>query len=122
MTKQKEKATITPVNGVLTICLDEALMEQKLGNQLLQFSDTNVAVISVSKPRRKIVAVALAVTLGVFGVHRLYLGCGAKVPVIYTITLGGGFGFLMVSDIVAIITTKDLSRYSPNSRVFMWAE
>ena len=72
--------------------------------------------------KRKIIAVSLAVTLGVFGVHRLYLGTSTKVPIIYTLTLGGGFGVLVVSDIIAIIASKDLDEYSYEEKVFMWAK
>lgn len=72
--------------------------------------------------KRKIIAITLAVTLGVFGVHRLYLGTSTKVPIIYTLTLGGGFGVLVVSDIIAILATKNLEAFSPNEKVFMWAE
>lgn len=72
--------------------------------------------------KKKFIAVTLAVTLGVFGVHRLYLGTATKVPIIYTLTLGGGFGFLVVSDIIAIIATKNLDKFSPNGQAFMWAE
>ena len=72
--------------------------------------------------KRKIIAVSLAVTLGVFGVHRLYLGTSTKVPIIYTLTLGGGFGVLVVSDIIAIIASKDLDEYSSEEKVFMWAK
>lgn len=71
---------------------------------------------------KKAIAVTLAVTLGVFGVHRLYLGTSTKVPIIYTLTLGGGFGVLVVSDIIAIIATKNLEGFSPNPNVFMWAK
>ena len=74
------------------------------------------------RPKKKSIAIALAVTLGAFGVHRLYLGTSNKVPIIYTLTLGGGFGVLMVSDIVAIIATKDINTYSPSEKVFMWAK
>jgi TM2 domain-containing membrane protein YozV len=77
-------------------------------------------VVSIKK--KKFIAITLAVTLGVFGVHRLYLGTSTKVPIIYTLTLGGGFGVLVVSDIIAIIMTKDLNKYSPNANAFMWAE
>jgi TM2 domain-containing membrane protein YozV len=72
--------------------------------------------------RKKAIAISLAITLGVFGVHRLYLGTTTKVPIIYTLTLGGGFGVLVVSDIIAIIATKELKPYSGNSNVFMWAK
>ncbi len=72
--------------------------------------------------KKKSVAIVLALTLGVFGVHRLYLGTSNKVPIIYTLTLGGGFGILMVSDIIAILATKDINTFSPSEKVFMWAE
>jgi len=87
--------------------------------------DLNFSVLPgshISKPKSKAIAVTLAVTLGVFGVHRLYLGTSTKVPIIYTLTLGGGFGVLVVSDIIAIIATKDLEDYAPESKVFMWAK
>ena len=84
------------------------------------YSDSSKSV-SVRK-KNKAVAVTLAVTLGVFGVHRLYLGTSNKVPIIYTLTFGGGFGVLMVSDIVAILATKDINTFSPSEKVFMWAK
>lgn len=83
---------------------------------------TGIQDIDKEIKRKKFIAITLAVTLGVFGVHRLYLGTATKVPIIYTLTLGGGFGFLVVSDIIAIIATKNLDKFSPNSQAFMWAE
>jgi len=68
----------------------------------------------------KLTAITLAVFLGAFGVHRLYLGTHPKVPVIYTLTLGGGFGILPLTDIAAIITAKDLEKYKNNEKVVMW--
>ena len=66
------------------------------------------------------VAAALAVFLGPFGAHRLYLGTTTKVPIIYGITFGG-FGVLALIDLGHILFTKDLSRYEGDGRVFMWA-
>lgn len=72
---------------------------------------------------KKSVAVVLAILLGPFGVHRIYLGTHAKVPVIYTLTLGGGFGILPLLDIVAILSNKDWSEeFIPNDKVIMWAK
>ena len=85
----------------------------------LSKADTLVAPGKVKM--RKIVAITLALTMGVFGVHRLYLGTATKVPVIYTVTLGG-FGILPLSDIIAILTTKNWEVYFHNGRVFMWAK
>jgi TM2 domain-containing membrane protein YozV len=70
---------------------------------------------------KKFYAVVLAVALGPFGVHRLYLGTATKVPLIYTLTLGGGLGFLPLSDIVAIIITDDWKKYIDNNKIIMWS-
>ena len=64
---------------------------------------------------KKLTAVLLAVALGTFGVHRLYLGTKPIVPVVYTLTLGGGFGILPLTDIIAILVTPDISRFENNN-------
>ncbi|MCB9196171.1 MAG: TM2 domain-containing protein [Flavobacteriales bacterium] len=69
----------------------------------------------------KLVAAGLDITLGLFGVHRIYLGTSPQVPVIYTLTLGGG-GFLMISDLGVILFTKDLEQFANNPHVIMWGE
>ena len=75
------------------------------------------------KPKfRKLKAVLLAVFLGHFGVHRIYLGTNQNVPIVYSLTLGGGFGLLPLFDIIAILTTKDLDEYVGNDKVFMWSK
>ncbi len=68
----------------------------------------------------RLVALALTVALGPFGGHRLYLGTGPKVPIIYTLTLGGGFGVLPAIDLFHILLKKDLQPYRNNSNIFMW--
>ena len=70
----------------------------------------------------RLMSVLLAVALGPFGGHRLYLGTGAKVPIIYTLTLGGGFGVLPLIDLVHLLLKKDLEPYRTNTQVFMWAK
>jgi TM2 domain-containing membrane protein YozV len=67
----------------------------------------------------RLTAIALNVTLGVFGMHRLYLGTDVKVPVFYTLTFGGGL-VLWVADLGCLIFTKDISSYYDNPHVFMW--
>lgn len=69
----------------------------------------------------KLVAATLDITLGLFGAHRLYLGTSPQVPVIYTLTLGGG-GFLVLTDLGVIIFTKDLEQFANDPHVIMWAE
>ena len=68
----------------------------------------------------KAVAATLDVTMGFFGVHRLYLGTRPGVPIIYACTLGGG-GFLVFTDFLAIVATDDLEKYANNERIFMWS-
>jgi hypothetical protein len=68
---------------------------------------------------KKWVAVTLNLTLGMFGVHRLYLGTSPKVPVIYTFTLGGG-GVLIIGDLIAILSAKELDKFVNDPNLIMW--
>lgn len=72
------------------------------------------------EPRRAVAAV-LAVALGPFGAHRLYLGTSPKVPVAYGLTFGA-FGVLPLIDLGHILFTKDLDRYMGDRRILMWGE
>ncbi|MEY3597859.1 MAG: hypothetical protein RL521_281 [Bacteroidota bacterium] len=67
------------------------------------------------------VAIALDCTLGFFGVHRMYLGTDPKVPVFYTLSMGGG-GLLWLVDLGVLISHKDISPYMNNPHMFMWAK
>ena len=70
--------------------------------------------------KMKATAVALAVTLGVFGVHRMYLGTSPRIPITYTLTLGGGFFILPAIDIVYILMAKTPDQLTNNNSIFMW--
>ncbi|MFN3876108.1 MAG: TM2 domain-containing protein [Flavobacteriales bacterium] len=72
-----------------------------------------------AEPQRA-VAIGLAVLLGPFGAHRLYLGTTPKVAIVYGLTLGG-FGVLALIDLVHLIVVRDLSPYCGSDRVLMWA-
>lgn len=67
----------------------------------------------------RLVGSTLALFLGPFGAHRLYLGTTPKVAVIYGLTFGG-FGVLVLLDLGHLLLTKDLDPYRNNGRVFMW--
>ena len=67
----------------------------------------------------KWVAAGLDLSLGIFGVHRLYLGTETHVPVMYTLTLGGG-GMLVLVDLGLILLSKDIEPYANRSHIFMW--
>lgn len=75
---------------------------------------------SVRSENKRWVGAVLALFLGPFGAHRLYLGTTAKVPIVYGLTFGG-FGVLALIDLGHILFTKDLSRFEHSDRVFMWA-
>lgn len=91
-----------------------------LESELLNLSIDNAQVF---EPRfKKLKAILLAVFLGHFGVHRIYLGTSPNVPVVYSLTLGGGFGLLPLLDIAAILTTKNLEKFYHNDKVFMWSK
>jgi TM2 domain-containing membrane protein YozV len=68
----------------------------------------------------RLVAAALCVTLGPFGVHRMYLGTDVHVPVFYTLTLGGGMGILPLIDLGMLLFSKDLERLKNHPGVFLW--
>jgi TM2 domain-containing membrane protein YozV len=68
---------------------------------------------------KRMTAFFLAVFLGHFGVHRLYLGTEPIVPVAYVLTFGGGI-ILPFIDAALILTTKNLEQYENNSRFFMF--
>ena len=73
-----------------------------------------------TKKRTKAGAILMAVLTGPLGGHRLYLGTEPHVPIVYTLTLGGGMGLLPVIDIVCILVTKDLSKFEDCSQIIMW--
>lgn len=75
---------------------------------------------TVVHENRKLTAVLLTLTLGMLGVHRLYLGTKPWVPAVYLLTFGGGFFILPLIDLVAILSSTDLSRFENNSSIFMW--
>lgn len=70
----------------------------------------------------KAVAAALTVLMGPFAAHRIYLGTSPKVPVFYTLTLGGGLGVLPIIDLMLILSAKDLSVYYNKDTIFLWSE
>jgi TM2 domain len=69
----------------------------------------------------RLVAIILDATLGVLGMHRIYLGTDLKVPILYTFTLGGG-GILWLVDLGLLIFTDDITPYMNNPSVFMWTK
>ncbi len=71
------------------------------------------------KENARLIGSTLAVLLGPFAAHRIYLGTTPKVAIVYGVTFGG-FGVLPLIDLGHLLFTKDLSPYRKNDRVFMW--
>jgi|SRR5690554_4743844 len=84
--------------------------------------NTKVADNSFKPKFKRLKAALLALFLGHFGVHRIYLGTSPNVPIVYSLTLGGGLGLLPLADFIFILTTKDLEAFAENDKVFMWLE
>lgn len=87
------------------------------GVSVIQLISADSATIASENER--LVSTSLAVLLGAFGAHRIYLGTSPKVAVIYGITFGG-FGVLVLLDLGHLIFSKDLAPYRDNERVIMW--
>ena len=73
------------------------------------------------KENARLISSSLAVLLGPFGAHRLYLGTTTKVAIIYGITFGGS-GILATIDLFHLLFTKDLDAYRNSDKVFMWVK
>jgi TM2 domain-containing membrane protein YozV len=73
---------------------------------------------------QKLIAAVLAfpVPFGMLGMHRIYLGCEPYVPIVYTVTAGGGCGIIPLIDFIYIIAADEqqLREFKENRGVFMW--
>jgi hypothetical protein len=79
-----------------------------------------VDTVAVHKENTRLIGSTLAVLLGPFAAHRIYLGTTPKVAIFYGVTFGG-FGVLPLIDLGHLLFTKDLTPYRNNDRVFMWS-
>ena len=71
--------------------------------------------------KHRLVAALLALPLGVFGLHRIYMHTSPIVPFVYIVTFGGVFGILPFIDFVLILLNKDIHlTYTSNPHLFMW--
>jgi TM2 domain-containing membrane protein YozV len=90
---------------------------------IFSFADSlNTASTDALHPKKhRLVAALLTFPLGVFGLHRMYLGTSAIVPIVYIVTIGGVFGVLPFIDFVLILLSKDIHKtYTGNHHLFMW--
>lgn len=77
--------------------------------------------MALGQENARLVAIALDVALGLFGMHRMYLGTDIQVPIFYTLTVGGGC-ILWLVDLGLLIFSKDIEKYKNNPHVFMWLD
>ena len=77
--------------------------------------------VARSGENERLVSSGLAVLLGPFGAHRIYLGTTPKVAILYGVTFGG-FGVLVLLDLGHLLFTKDLAPYRNNDRIMMWGK
>ena len=110
---------ISTTSVASTTVVDISILQQTEFLNQIDLTFENDETVVVQPKFRKLKAVLLAVFLGHFGVHRIYLGTNENVPIVYSLTLGGGFGLL---PLIAILTTKDLDEYANNNKVFMWSK
>lgn len=94
---------------------DQALLDKIYATALAEDSS------GVKGENDRVMGSGLAVLLGAFGAHRLYLGTTPTVAVFYGLTFGG-FGVLALIDLGHLLFTKDLQPFRDNGRVFMWGE
>lgn len=97
------------------------LFFQQQGDQIYSIRNWIASDDTVRQENPRLVAIVLDITLGVLGMHRLYLGTELKVPVFYALSLGGG-GVLWLVDLGLLIFSKDIEKFKDNPRLFMWAE
>jgi TM2 domain-containing membrane protein YozV len=69
---------------------------------------------------KKVTAAILTLTLGMLGVHRIYLGTAPYIPAVYLFTFGGGFFILPLIDLVMILSTNDIAKFENNNKILMW--
>jgi TM2 domain-containing membrane protein YozV len=82
----------------------------------------NAVADSTTHHKHKLIAAVLAFPLGIFGLHRIYLGAAKATPLIYIATVGGLFGVLPFIDFVLIVLCKDINTYAYNPHTFMWSK
>lgn len=87
---------------------------QNISLGILQEADT-----VIFERRQRLTAILLNLTLGLFGMHRVYLGTDIWVPLFYTFTFGGG-GVLWIADLMMLTFGKELSAYRNNGRLLMF--
>jgi len=72
------------------------------------------------KNNRVAAVLAFPFPFGCVGLHRVYLGTDAHVPIVYAATAGGVFGLIPLLDFAILLSHKNISYYENNGNVIMW--
>ncbi|MBN2668049.1 MAG: hypothetical protein JXR60_02370 [Bacteroidales bacterium] len=88
----------------------------------VKISLDNYSINQSYSGRNKLGVVIMAILTGPLGGHRLYLGTSPYVPIVYTLTLGGGMGLLPVIDVFVVVFSKDFHKFENNPQVIMWGD
>ena len=100
----------------------QSLSDSALGQLVMSQNDDGYWEFHTSLQKSenpRLVAIGLDITLGLFGMHRLYLGTDIKVPIAYTLTFGGG-GILWLVDLAMLVASPDIESFKNNPHFFMW--
>src|SRR5436190_9697083 len=132
MTLARSVADRMPLRGLFALLLCHAAFVARAGGPYRTQTGLNAQVLDSlaaagwvmdtdtdGSENTRLISSAVAVALGPFGAHRLYLGTTPKVAIVYGVTFGG-FGILALVDLGHLLFTKDLDRFRNSDRVFMW--
>ena len=83
-------------------------------------NDSTIQHLTTKDP---VVAWLLSFPVGMLGLHRVYLGAGSRMAVLYIVTAGGFFGIVPMIDWILLlrgIQDDDISQFVNNRRFIMW--
>ncbi len=119
------KASNSQSDAVLSTFKQLVINESELATQEVKLpSEKKIKLIallqSATVENKKVTAAILTLTLGMLGVHRIYLGTAPYIPAVYLFTFGGGFFVLPIIDLIMILTTNDIAKFENNNKILMW--
>jgi TM2 domain-containing membrane protein YozV len=119
------KASNSQSDAVLNTFKQLVINESELATQEVKLPSAKkiklIALLqSATVENKKVTAAILTLTLGMLGVHRIYLGTAPYIPAVYLFTFGGGFFVLPIIDLVMILTTNDIAKFENNNKILMW--
>ena len=119
------KASNSQSDAVLSTFKHLVINESELATQEVKLpSEKKIKLVallqSATVENKKVTAAILTLTLGMLGVHRIYLGTAPYIPAVYLFTFGGGFFVLPIIDLVMILTTNDIAKFENNNKILMW--